>query len=630
MLRIDNLTYRIGDRVLFDRASAVVNAGHRVGFIGRNGAGKTTLLRLITGVLEPENGVVAVSRRWRIGMTSQEAPSGSQNPVETVLAADHELTALQREAATATDHERIAEIHERLRDKEAHSASARAARILDGLGFDHAARQRPLDTFSGGWRMRVMLASLLFTRPDLLLLDEPTNHLDLEATLWLEAYLRRYSGTVLIVSHERELLNNVAQKILHLEHGRLHLYQGGYDRFERTRRMRLARDAKLRARQEVQRAHIQKFVERFRYKATKARQAQSRLKMLERMEPIPEHRDEAGVIFRFPDPEPLAPPLFSAWDASVGYDDTPVLRRLSLRLDDDDRIALLGANGNGKSTLIRLLAGRLSPMAGTVSAMPKMRDGYFAQHQADELDLTATPVDELALRRPGDSSEQLRSQLARFGFSQERALTTVASLSGGEKARLLFALMTADRPHILLLDEPTNHLDVDSRQALIQAINAFTGAVVIVSHDPHVINLTANRFWLVAAGTVAPFDGDLQDYRELLLAGSGNGKRDDTAAGTTPSLQPKNKRDQRRRAAAQRRALAPLRRDLEQAERRVEQLTARKAELDATAADPELYDGGGEKVAALRRELRDVTRDLAEAEARWLQLQEQWEIAQAA
>lgn len=629
MLRIDNLTYTIGNHVLFDRASAVVSAGHRVGFVGRNGAGKTTLLRLITGALEPDNGVVNVSERWRIGMTKQEAPSGSQNLVETVLAADHELTALQREAAAATDHVRIAEIHERLRDKEAHSAPARAARILDGLGFDYAAQLRPLDTFSGGWRMRVMLAALLFTQPDLLLLDEPTNHLDLEATLWLEEYLRRYDGTVLIVSHDRSLLNSVARKILHLEHGQLNLYQGGYDRFEQTRRMRLERDGKLRTRQEAQRAHIQKFVERFRYKATKARQAQSRLKMLERMEPIPEHRDEAGVIFRFPDPEPLASPLFSTQDVSVGYDETPVLQRLSLRLDDDDRIALLGANGNGKSTLIRLLAGRLSPMEGTISTAPKMRVGYFAQNQADELNLAGTPMTELARRRPGDPPAQIRSQLARFGFVQERALTTVASLSGGEKARLLFALMTADKPHVLLLDEPTNHLDVDSRQALIQAINTFAGAVVIVTHDPHVIELTANRFWLVADRTVALFDGDMQDYRNLLLTGSDEGRRPEAKVATALLPDPKNKRDRRRLAAAHREALAPLRRDLQNTEQMVKKLMSRKAEVEAVMADPELYNGDSEKLVGLQKDLRRVARELNQVEEQWLKLQEQWEITQA-
>ena len=627
MLRIDNLTYRIGNRVLFDRASAVVNAGQRVGFVGCNGAGKTTLLRLITGALEPTDGTVKVSERWRVGVTAQEAPSGAQNLIETVLAADRELTALQREAATATDHVRIADIHERLHDKEAHSAPARAARILDGLGFDHAAQLRPLDTYSGGWRMRVMLAALLFTRPDLLLLDEPTNHLDLEATMWLDAYLRRYGGTVIIVSHDRDLLNGVAQKILHLEHGRLNLYQGGYDTFERTRRMRLERDAKQRARQEEQRARIQKFVDRFRYKATKARQAQSRLKLLERMEPIPEHRDAASFVFRFPDPEPLASPLFSSEDVSIGYDKKPVLQQLSLRLDNDDRIALLGANGNGKSTLIRLLAGRLAPMRGQVSAIRKLRVGYFTQHQADELDPEATPTIEMARRRPMDSPERIRSQLARFGFSQERALTDVASLSGGEKARLVFALITAAGPHILLLDEPTNHLDVDSRQALIQAINDFAGAVVIVAHDPHVIKLTANRFWLVANGTVEPFDGDLQDYRNLLLSGVGNGTRAEAAA-ATKLPDPKNKRNKRRLAAARREALAPLRHELEHAERAVEQLTTRKTELETTMTDPEFYNVGSENMVKHQTYLRQVTRDLAQAEEKWLQLQEQWENAQ--
>ena len=610
--------------MLFDRASATVNTGCHVGFVGRNGTGKTTLLNLMTGSLEPENGMATVPARWSIGMTVQEAPSGSRSLLEAVLGADKELTVLQREAVTATDPGRIAEIHERLHDKAAHSAPARAARILAGLGFDHEAQQRPLDTFSGGWRMRVMLAGLLFTQPDLLLLDEPTNHLDLEATLWLKSYLRRYDGTMLVVSHDRDLLNSVAKQILHLEQGRLTLYQGGYDSFEKTRRMRLEQDAKLRTRQEEQRAHIRKFVERFRYKATKARQAQSRLKMLERMEPIPEYREEADIIFQFPDPGPLAPPLFSTRDVSVGYGGSPVLQRLSLRLDGGDRIALLGANGNGKSTLLRLLAGRLSPMDGEITVAPKMRVGYFAQHQADELDLAATPMIELSRRRPGDPPEKIRSQLARFGFSQERAETTVASLSGGEKARLLFALMTSDRPHVLLFDEPTNHLDVNSRQALIQAINAFPGAVVIVSHDPHVIDLTADCFWRVADGTVVPFDGDLNDYRNLLLSGADRGTRDRAAANTSPP-DPQTRRNQRRLAAARREALAPLRDDLRHAERILETLSAQKAELEAVMADPEVYNGDSKKLVALQMDLGRIANGLAHAEEQWLKLQEQWE-----
>ncbi len=626
MLRIENLTYRIGKRILFDNASVGINGGHRVGFVGRNGTGKTTLLRLITGQIEPDDGVIDMPPRWRVGVTRQEAPSGGQTLVEAVLAADRELQRLQHEAETATDPARIAEIHERLRERGAAGAPARAARILAGLGFDEAAQGRPLDEFSGGWRMRVMLASLLFTEPDLLLLDEPTNHLDLEATLWLEDYLRRYDGTVLIVSHDRDILNRVAQEILHLEHGKLTLYQGGYDRFERTRRMRLELDAKLRVRQEAQRAHIQSFVDRFRYKASKARQAQSRIKMLERLEPIAEHRDEAGVTFAFPDPEPVAPPLFGAQNVTIGYDGRPVLSRISLRLDEDDRVALLGANGNGKSTLIRLLAGRLAPMSGVVSAANKLRVGYFAQHQADELDLDATPIEELARRRPKDTPEQVRSQLARFGFSQERAETTVVNLSGGEKARLLFALMTSDKPHVLLLDEPTNHLDIDSRQALVQAINAFSGAVVIVSHDPHVVELTADRLWLVADGTVTSYDGDMTEYRALLSAG-GSGRK---AATEPPGRETDSRKDQRRDAAAKRQALAPLRRELQNAERRVEKLGADKTKIETAMADPALYRGDNARLVALQRELGEIARALSDAEDRWLELQERMDAAESA
>ena len=605
MLQIENLTYRIGPRVLLDGASASVPAGHRVGLVGRNGTGKTTLLKLIMHELEADSGSISVPPRWRIGVTRQEAPEGDGALVDAVLAADTELQELNAEAETATDPDRIARIHERLAEKDAHSARSRAARILAGLGFDEAAQQRGLNEFSGGWRMRVMLASLLFTKPDLLLLDEPTNHLDLEAALWLEEYLRRYDGTIVIVSHDRELLNRVAQEILHLENTKLTLYQGGYDRFEATRRMRLEQNERARAKQDAQRAHIQKFVDRFRYKATKAKQAQSRLKMLERMEPIPEYTEGPPVTFNFPDPDPpLAPPLFSVLNTSVGYDGTPVLTNLSLRLDEDDRIALIGANGNGKSTLIRLLAGRLQAMSGTVTAAPKLRVGYFAQHQTDELDMDATPVLELGRKWPDDTDEQLRSQLGRFGFSQQRADTKIASLSGGEKARLLFALMTCDAPHILLLDEPTNHLDVDSRQALIQAINGFAGAVVIVSHDPHVLDLTSDRFWLVADGTVRTYDGDLDEYRSLLLGGEKRSRAaeapQDTPAEETPAV---DKREQRRRAAEKRQTLAPLRKQVARIEKNMEKLAAEKAEIEEKMADPALYDGETDAVVTLQKDL---------------------------
>ncbi len=643
MLQIENLTYRIGPRVLLDETSASIPAGHCVGLVGRNGTGKTTLLRLITHQIEVDEGSISVPPRWRIGITSQEAPEGQGTLVEAVLAADAELSELTAEAETATDPDRISYIYERLAEKEAHSAPARAARILAGLGFDEAAQQRSLGEFSGGWRMRVMLASLLFTQPEMLLLDEPTNHLDLEAALWLEDYLRGYDGTILIVSHDRGLLNRVAREILHLEGGKLTLYQGGYDRFEATRRMRLDQNERARAKQDIQRAHIQKFVDRFRYKATKARQAQSRIKMLERMEPIPEYSDGARVTFDFPDPvPPLSPPLFSVLNASVGYDGSPVLSDLSLRLDEDDRVALLGANGNGKSTLMRLLAGRLKEMSGTVTAAPKLRVGYFAQHQTEELDMNATPVIELSRKRPDDRDEQLRNQLGRFGFSQQRADTKVANLSGGEKARLLFALMTCEKPHILLLDEPTNHLDVDSRQALIQAINSFAGAVVIVSHDPHVIELTADRFWLVANGRVSGYDGDMDTYRQLLLAGAKKAsKKKESVADTAPDAAPEalqevlpdvpavDRREQRKQAAEKRQTLAPLRKQIQRIEKNVAKFQAEKAEIQRKMADPTLYDGDSSKPVDLQRDLGWISRQLDEAEANWLGLQEELEGASA-
>ena len=622
MLRLDQITYRIGARTLFDGASATIGPGHRVGFVGRNGTGKTTLLGMVTGATEPDSGAISVPSRWRIGITAQEAPGDPESLIDVVLAADEELVALSAEAEAATDSHRIAEIHVRLHDKGASRARARAARLLAGLGFDEAAQGRPCRSFSGGWRMRVALAALLFTEPDLLLLDEPTNHLDLEASLWLENYLRRYPGTVLLVSHDRDLLNRVVEEILHLENGKLTLYSGNYDRFEKTRLMRLAQNESLRVKQDAQKRQIMKFVDRFRYKATKAKQAQSRLKMLERMEPIPEHRQAGTIIFTFPEPKPaLASPLYSMEEVSVGYDAKPVLEGLSLRFDEDDRIALIGANGNGKSTLIKLMAGRLAPMAGKVAKSGKLRIGYFAQRQAEELDLAATPLIAMTRKRPRDTVTQVRSQLGRFGFGQERAETKIGDLSGGEKARLLFALMSAEAPHILLLDEPTNHLDVDSRQSLVQAINAFKGAVVIVSHDPHLIALTADRFWLVADGAVTPFDGDMDDYRALVAGSTGNG------SGTEGRVSGNGKKTRRREAARKRNAVAHLKRDLARAVAEVEKLEARREDISRDIAQPGLYQdqGGSAKLVVLQKELGQVEMNLSAAEERWTKAQENWD-----
>ena len=638
MLRLDTITYRIGARVLFDHTDATINPGHRVGLVGRNGTGKTTLLKMIAGELEVDGGHIHLPQRWKVGMTSQEAPGGKQSLLDTVMAADKELADLTAEAETATDPHRIGEIHMRLSDMAAHSAHARAARILVGLGFNDAAQQQACDEFSGGWRMRVALASLLFAEPDLLLLDEPTNHLDLEATLWLEGYLRNYPGTVLMVSHDRELLNRSVGEILHLENGKLTLYTGGYDQFEKTRRERLQLNAKQRQRREAQTAHIHKFIERFRYKATKAKQAQSRIKMLAKMEPIPEDREEASISFDFPEPQMLASPLLTTDAADVGYGGEPVLKNLELRLDNDDRIALLGANGNGKSTLIKLIASRLKPQSGKVNKSKKLRVGYFAQHQTEELDMSATPYILMGRARPRDTEPQVRAQLGRFGFVQDRAETKVGDLSGGEKARLTFALISADKPQILLLDEPTNHLDVVSREALVQAINGFEGAVVLVSHDPHLIELTADTFWLVEDGAVKPFDGDLNDYRSWLLG------RRQQARGEKPKSSKQNKKnnknapvmaeekkEQRRDGAARRAVLAPLKKDADQAEKFVKRLERKKNEVQAALADPKLYEGAGDpdRVMELQMDSARRQKDLEDAEEKWLSALDTWEKAKA-
>ncbi|HEY9549765.1 MAG TPA: ABC-F family ATP-binding cassette domain-containing protein, partial [Kiloniellaceae bacterium] len=518
MLHINDLEYRVQGDLLFDRATVAVNKGERVGLVGRNGAGKTTLLKLIAGTLHADGGSISYPRLLRIGTVAQEAPSGQTSLIDTVLAADRELSELTAEAEHTTDPHRIAELHERLAAIGADSAPARAARILAGLGFDEATQQRPCAEFSGGWRMRVALAALLFQAPDLLLLDEPTNHLDLEAAIWLESFLKSYPGTLLLVSHDRGLLNRAVNRIVHVENRKLTAYTGNYDRFERLRREHLEHQAAQHAKQQAERRHIQAFVDRFRYKASKARQAQSRLKALARMEPIASVMEDRTVTFHFPEPSRLSPPVLTLEDAAVGYDSgRPILSRLNLRLDMDDRVALLGANGNGKSTLSRLFAGRLKPMEGRMTRSGKLKIGYFAQDQAEELDLGATPLAHMARLMPLETETKLRAQLGRFGFGADRAEVAVGKLSGGEKARLLFALMSREAPHVLILDEPTNHLDIDSRQALVQALSEFEGAVILVSHDPHLVELAADRLWLVADGSVSAYDGDMDDYRKLLL-----------------------------------------------------------------------------------------------------------------
>ena len=629
MLTLSDVTYRIGGRTLLDGASAQINAGWKIGLIGRNGAGKSTLLDLMRGALQPDGGEIQLQKSARVGFVAQEAPGGDETPLAAVLSADEERTRLldavdSAASDTAGGHDlHVAEIHDRLSAIDAHGAPARAAGILAGLGFDHEAQQQPLSSFSGGWRMRVALAAALFAEPDLLLLDEPTNHLDLEAALWLGEFLRRYRRTLVLVSHDRQFIDDVCDHVLHLAERRLTLYSGGYETFLRTRRETLARQQALAAKQEAQRKHLQSFVDRFRAKATKASQAQSRLKMLARLEPVALAATESPVRFDFPDPGELAPPLLTLDGASVGYaPGQPVLRRLDLRLDPDDRIALLGANGNGKSTLARLIAARLVPMAGHVTRAPRLRCGFFAQHQIEELDPAASPFDHLARLMPKASAEAVRARLARFGFGEDQVFVRAADLSGGEKARLNFALITHEAPPLLILDEPTNHLDIEAREALVAALNDFAGAVVIISHDWHLLSLTADRLWLVADGTARPWDGDLDDYRRYLLAA----RPAEAARQNGGAVHAK--REARRAAAERRQALGPLRQALRKAETDLASATAQKAALDRRLADPGTYSEGGTALQELLLQQAAAEKALATAEARWLAAAEAMERAE--
>ena len=520
MLTISGVTYRVGGkrgRALLQDAGVHISAGCKLGLIGRNGIGKSTLLDLIRGRLVPDDGDIFLPRGHRIGFLAQEAPSGTATPLATVLAADRERARLLAELDGDPPPTRIAEIEERLDTIGARAAPARAARILAGLGFDTVMQESPLDELSGGWRMRVALAAVLFAEPDLLLLDEPTNHLDMEASLWLERYLRRYRHSFILVSHDRYLLNAVANAILHLEGGKLTLYSGNFDAFLAARGAARARQDAVARRQDAQRRHMQEFVDRFRFKASKARQAQSRLKALAKLEPVAMIAETPPIELRLPEPAHLRPPLITLENASTGYmPDRPVLSGLDLRLDPDDRIALLGANGNGKTTFARLLAGRLPAMSGAMTRPPKLVSGFFAQHQIEEMRRDESAFDHLAALMPDLPPEAIRTRLGRFGFGQDKAFVPVASLSGGERARLNLALVTHDSPSLLILDEPTNHLDMETREALVAALAEYSGAVVLVSHDWHLVELVADRLWLVEDNTVRPFDGDLDAYRRRL------------------------------------------------------------------------------------------------------------------
>jgi len=629
MLHINDITFRIEGRILLDKATVGIPAGHKVGLVGRNGSGKTTLLRLIAGELAPDDGAVNVPRSARIGTVAQEAPGGPDSLIAFVLAADRERSRLLAEADVAHDPARIADIHERLADIGAHAAPARAARILAGLGFDEAAQQRPCAEYSGGWRMRVALAAMLFAEPDLLLLDEPTNYLDLEGTLWLEDYLADYPHTVLIVSHDRDLLNRSVGAILHLAQGKLTLYSGGYDAFEEARREKQRLDLKLKKKQDDERRHIEAFITRFKAKASKAAQAQSRIKALARMQPIAEQIEERVAPFLFADPaKALASPLIRLEGAAAGYvAERPVLEGLDLRLDADDRIGLLGANGNGKSTFAKLIAGRMAAMAGRRYASDKIVVGYFAQHQMDDLPAGKTPYQHMLDLMPEATEAQRRARLGTLGFGFDKADTRAENLSGGEKARLLFALATFHGAHLLILDEPTNHLDVDAREALVRALNDYQGAVILITHDRHLIEACADRLWIVRDGTVRAYDGDVDRYRTECLAERGG--PDGAAARKANGGAKPTPQEARRKAAELRAALAPLKKTVTRAEAEIERLSLQIATIDAALADSGLYARNAARAQALARERGELARARSQAEAAWLAASEAYEAAAA-
>ena len=638
MLHINNLTYRIEGRPIFENATAGIPTGHKVGLVGRNGAGKTTLLKLITGELGAEDGSIFTPKTSSIGYVAQEAPGGTISLIDWVLDADTERAALLAEAETATEPDRIAEIQIRLADIDAHTAPSRAARILAGLGFDEQAQARACSEYSGGWRMRVALAAVLFLEPEILLLDEPTNYLDLEGTMWLENYLSTYPHTMLMVSHDRELLNRAVSHILHLDQGRLSLYTGGYDAFEESVREKQRLNLKLKKKQDEERRHIESFIDRFRAQANKAKQAQSRIKALARMKPIAAQLEQRVVPFQLPNPKKaLASPLIQLEEVSAGYEPgRAILSDLNLRLDADDRIGLLGANGNGKSTFAKLIAGRLKPQSGKRRGSDKIVVGFFAQHQMDDLPDAMTPYDHMLKLMPDATEAQRRSKLGSIGFSFEKSDTRAEHLSGGEKARLLLALAAFHSPHLLILDEPTNHLDVDSREALVRAIADYEGAVILISHDRHLLEASCDRLWLVDQGRVEPYDGDMDSYREMLLSQrsdqrnskKGRKGKQQEEQGRASAMAPVDKVEQRRAAAARRAQIAPLRKEVTLHEKRLAKLQEQIDDIDNKLADTSLYERFPDAARTLGAERGKLAKLLQQCEDAWLTASEAVERAQ--
>ncbi|MCM2473961.1 ABC-F family ATP-binding cassette domain-containing protein [Rhizobium sp. CG5] len=628
MITINDISARIAGRLLIDHASVSLPSGTKAGLVGRNGAGKSTLFKIITGDLSAESGSVSIPKNARIGQVAQEAPGTEDSLIEIVLAADKERAALMLESETADDPHRIAEIQMRLADIDAHSAEARAATILAGLGFNAEAQLRPASSFSGGWRMRVALAAVLFSEPDLLLLDEPTNYLDLEGTLWLEDYVRRYPHTVIVISHDRDLLNTAVNSIIHLSEQKLTFYRGGYDQFERQKAEADELQTKAKVKNEAARKHLQTFIDRFKAKASKAKQAQSRVKALERMGTVASVIEDHVQPITFPEPEKQpASPIIAINGGAVGYEPgKPILKNINLRIDNDDRIALLGSNGNGKSTFAKFISGRLQAESGEIKLAPALKIGFFAQHQLDDLVPGDTPVEHVRRLMPGVPEAKVRARVAQMGLETAKMATPAKDLSGGEKARLLMGLAAFHAPNLLILDEPTNHLDIDSRRALIAALNDYEGAVILISHDRHLIEATVDRFWLVNDGTVSSFDGDMEEYRSLIVS---SGKKKDEKDRPEPVADQASKADQRKLAAERRASLAPLRKKINDVEAETKKLEKLIAALDLELGDASLYEKSPAKAADKVKQRGEAAAKLAAAEEQWLELSAEYDEAMA-
>jgi ATP-binding cassette subfamily F protein 3 len=622
MLSIKNLTYKIGGRTIIEEASINLMDGWKVGIVGVNGAGKSTLFKLISGELHADLGSISLSLKQRMGMVRQDIPDCETPLIDMVVNAHEELAELFKACETETDPYKIADIYSRLAELDAYTAPSRAAILLTGLGFKEEQLSEPFSSFSGGWRMRVALAAALFVEPEFLLLDEPTNHLDLEAIMWLETYLINYPHTLLVISHDREMLNKCIDHVVHVDKKQLTLYTGNYDSFERERAAKLGMQQKMHEKQQAHRAHMQAFVDRFKASAAKASQAQSRIKALEKMDLVDAVIADRAIKFKFPQPEKLPAPLIAIQNVDVGYTEgKPIVRKVYESIDMDDRIALLGANGNGKSTMMKLIAGKLDPMKGDLVRSGKLRIGYFSQHQTEELDMDSTPFQEMSrlfAKRDGGSREPVvRAKLGQFGFSKDLADNQISKLSGGEKARLLFAFMSFDAPHLLLLDEPTNHLDIDAREALVQALNDYEGAVVIVSHDPSMVERVADRLWLVNDGGCTLFDGDLNDYRKFITQSRRAGRKDEKKAkeakaqkNTAPE---ENKSEKKKLSGAQAKKA-------EKTEQEIARLTMEKAKLETLMADPKIYNNV-EKIREKKQAYSQISQELESCEASWLEMQ---------